>query len=278
MKIGFFITARLKSSRLKQKILLDLNGKSILQRVIDRCKATHGIDDIVLCTSVNPQDSILYEYSLRNNIKFWAGSENDVLNRLLSAAEYFKFDAFLSITADNPLFSIYISQLIFEMYRKNSFDFILTKGLPVGSYPYLLNVKSLKVANYMNADNNTEIWAPFVNRKDFFSIGELRIKNSPLDETKRITCDYIEDYRLLKKIYSYFHSDYNPSLFDVFNILSGNKELLEINDKCKQRQISEKKLKEINKQFDLKKKDGKAYAKRLSIPLKPNYKVIEVEI
>ncbi len=98
MKIGFFITARLKSSRLKHKILLDLNGKSVLDRVIERCKATPGIDGVVLCTSTNPQDSILYQSALKNEIQFYPGSEDDVLNRLLSAAEYYHYDAFISIT------------------------------------------------------------------------------------------------------------------------------------------------------------------------------------
>ena len=96
MKIGFFITARLKSTRLKHKILLDLNGQPIIQRIIERCKATKDIEGIVLCTSINPEDSILYEYALKNNIEFYPGAEEDVLYRLLNAAEHFGYDAFLT--------------------------------------------------------------------------------------------------------------------------------------------------------------------------------------
>ena len=44
MKIGFFITARLKSSRLKRKVLLDLNGKTLIDRVIERAKKVNGIE------------------------------------------------------------------------------------------------------------------------------------------------------------------------------------------------------------------------------------------
>ena len=56
MKIGFLITARLKSSRLPLKILKDLNGKPVIERIIDRAKEIQGINEIVLCTSANPQD------------------------------------------------------------------------------------------------------------------------------------------------------------------------------------------------------------------------------
>ena len=76
MKIGFFITARLKSERLKLKILLDLNGKTVLDRVIERCKSTPGIDDVILCTSRNSQDSLLYDYALKHNIEFDSKTEN----------------------------------------------------------------------------------------------------------------------------------------------------------------------------------------------------------
>ena len=75
-----------------------------MQRVIDRCKATAGVDGVVLCTSDHPQDAILYDYALENRIYFYPGSQSDVLQRLEKAAIYFGFDAFLSITADNPLF------------------------------------------------------------------------------------------------------------------------------------------------------------------------------
>ena len=51
MKIGFLITARLKSSRLKFKILKHLNGISVIERIIQRAKEVKECKDIVLCTS-----------------------------------------------------------------------------------------------------------------------------------------------------------------------------------------------------------------------------------
>ena len=56
MKIGFLITARLKSSRLKLKILKPLNGFSVIERIIQRAKKVKECSDIVLCTSKLSQD------------------------------------------------------------------------------------------------------------------------------------------------------------------------------------------------------------------------------
>ena len=132
MKIGFFITARLKSTRLKNKILLELNGKTVLERVIERCKTLKGIDGVVLATSTNIQDSALSSIAGKNQIQFFTGSEDDVLLRLEAAASHYGYDAFLSITADNPLFSQEASQILLKILRKGEADFVFTKGLPMG--------------------------------------------------------------------------------------------------------------------------------------------------
>ena len=205
MKMGFFITARLKSTRLKQKILLPLNGKPIIDRVIERAKSVRGIDGVILCTSINPQDSLLYDFALKNGIQFYAGSEDDVLKRLLDAAHYYNYDAFVSITADNPLFSIYTAELISNWYNTESFDFIFSRGLPIGCNPYLIDRQALDIAIFMKNETDTEIWGPFVYQPEFFKIGELIVTNSPFKEEKRLTCDYSEDYKLLQSIYNMFN-------------------------------------------------------------------------
>jgi len=278
MKIGFFITARLKSSRLKQKILLDLNGKSVLDRVIERCKVVYGIDGVVLCTSTNSQDSILFDSALRNQIQFYAGSEDDVLDRLLSAANYYNYDAFLSITADNPLFSIYYSQIAVDWYKNEGFDFIFTKGLPIGCASYLIDVKALQVANFVKNEIFTEIWGPFVKRSDFFNIGEIIVENSPFKEEKRITCDYPEDYNFLRKIYSNFDKNCIPRIQEVFDLLQEHPSIWNINADCKQMSLDETVLKKIQNNFDSNKESGQEYAKSINKKLLPGLKKLNLSI
>lgn len=277
MKIGFFITARLKSSRLKNKILLDLNGKTVLDRVIERCKATAGVDGVVLCTSTNSQDAVLYQKALDHKIQFYPGSEDDVLDRLLSAAEYFGYDAFVSITADNPLFPIYLSQLLIDNYKKNKPDFTFIKNVPIGFAPYFLDTKALKVAHFMKKESDTEIWGPFINRSDFFNITEILVKNSPFKEDKRLTCDYIEDYRLIQNIYRHVDSDM-PNMFDVFQLLKEKPELWKINECHKQQQLSVDVIYKINTTFDSMTEKGKKIALENDKILKPELNKIEINI
>jgi len=250
MKVGFFITARLKSSRLKQKILLDLNGKSVIDRVIERAKNVKGVDGIVLCTSTNPQDSILYNNALSNEIQFYAGSEDDVLKRLLDAAKYFGYDGFVSITADNPLFSIYTSSLLVDLYKRKQYDFINTKGLPIGCGTYLLDVKTLEIVNFIKKQSDTEIWGPFINRPDFFNVAELIVKNSPIEDNLRITLDYPEDYKLIRRIYKYYKKNQIPSLIEILELLKENPDILNINSGKIQLDVPVDSLNRINTDFE----------------------------
>lgn len=277
MKIGFFITARLKSTRLKQKILLPLNGQAILDHVIERCKAVKGIDGVVLCTSTNSQDSKLYNYALKHQIEFYPGSEDDVLSRLEDASEYYGYDAFVSITADNPLHSIYIAQELISNYNKHNFDFIFTKGLPIGIAPYFIKTNALCVANFMKRETDTEIWGPFVNRPDFFNIGELHVINSPFKEKKRLTCDVKEDYDLFQALFSKFQNNF-PDIIDVFNILEKNPDFWNFNQGIIQRGVSEEILTTINSNFEKMVKRARMFAKEKGIVLNPGLTVKKINI
>ena len=44
------VPARLQSSRLPNKVLADIGGKSMIQRVLERCREASDIDAVVLCT------------------------------------------------------------------------------------------------------------------------------------------------------------------------------------------------------------------------------------
>jgi spore coat polysaccharide biosynthesis protein SpsF len=277
MKIGFFITARLKSTRLKRKILLDLNGKSVLDRVIERTKQVNGIDGVVLCTSTNPQDSVLEKNATKNKIQFFKGSEDDVLDRLLSAAEHFGYDAFASITADNPLFSIMLAENAINNYRLFNADFIFIKNVPIGCASYFLDTKALKVANYMKNESDTEIWGPFVNRPDFFNIIEIKLENSPFLENKRLTCDYIEDHKLINEIYSELSID-KPDIPEIFKLLQKKPHLWDLNKIHKQNIPSVEVLKKINNEFDLMKNKGLEYAASINKILTPNFSEIKIKI
>ena len=247
MKIGFLITARLKSSRLPLKLLLDLNGKTVFERVIDRCKAVSNIDEIILCTSVNPQDKPLVDVALKNNIYYYLGKEADVLQRLSDAATFFDLDYIINITGENPLFSIYHADLVVNLAKQEKYDFISIAGLPIGCAVYGIRPEALKTVCSVKEEIDTEIWGPLINRPDIFKVKEIEVESYFAHPNIRITTDYPEDYRFIAAIYQHFLPEAIPNLSDVLQLFKTHPSLLEINNTKKQAALQPGILEKIDK-------------------------------
>lgn len=99
MKTVILVQARINSKRLPRKILLDIGGKTALERVVDRCKEVPGADEVIVCCPVADEMKI-YE---RTGIPPYPGPEHDLLERLLGAARMCKATKIVRVTADCPL-------------------------------------------------------------------------------------------------------------------------------------------------------------------------------
>ncbi|MFZ0533826.1 MAG: glycosyltransferase family protein [Anaerolineales bacterium] len=97
------IQARMSSSRLPGKVLLDIAGRPMLQHVIDRTVNAKTIDDVVLATTTDPSDDVLEQYCQKQGIPCYRGSLSDVLDRFYQTAVQFHVDVIIRLTADCPL-------------------------------------------------------------------------------------------------------------------------------------------------------------------------------
>ena len=92
------------SSRLPGKVLADIAGKTMIQRIIERISVSQWIDKIVVATTELCEDDILVEY-LKNENKcdVFRGSVNDVLSRFYECARLNRAEVVIRVTADDPL-------------------------------------------------------------------------------------------------------------------------------------------------------------------------------
>ena len=251
MKIGFLITARLKSSRLKLKLLKSLNGFTVVERVIQRAKQVEECGDIVLCTSRSNQDLPLMRIASKNNIYYYNGSSEDVLQRMLDAAELFQMDYVIGITADNPMFSIYHANIISDMIRSDaSLDFIYTTGMPIGVNIYGIKTKALKTVCSIKKEVDTEIWGYLINRPEIFNVQEIKVDNEFQCENYRMTLDEINDYKFFSQLYSMFPKEGVIELLDAYGCLQKNSEIAAINNMVVQRDLDEDVKKRISKFYE----------------------------
>ena len=124
IKVGYLVTGRLKSTRLPKKLLLEIKGKTVISHMIDRLKLAKNVDEIIICTSTNDQDKSLGELAKENNVKCFFGNPDDVLARLLGAADEFELDYILNITADCPFVDPIYADKVVEKYLENDADLI----------------------------------------------------------------------------------------------------------------------------------------------------------
>ena len=102
------IQARISSQRLPGKVFMDICGKPMLQRVIDRVKKSTLVDSIVIATTEDDKDIV--QLAIKNGITAFKGSQTDVLDRFYQAVRIYNrqnkqhfIKTVVRITADCPL-------------------------------------------------------------------------------------------------------------------------------------------------------------------------------
>lgn len=231
MKIGYLVIGRLKSTRLQNKLLLEINDKPILSHLFDRLKLSNKINQIILCTSNSNQDKPLIDLAKKNDVECFCGDPNDVLLRMFEAAKKYKLDYILTITADCPFVDPYYADEIVNTYLKTGADFIRQFDLPHGVFSYGIKVDALKKVIDIKDTSETEIWGRYFTDTGYFDVLDYDVKNAFHKRPNlRMTLDYPEDWKFIKSI---FNALYNKNkiftLDEILNYLDANPKLVEIN-------------------------------------------------
>src|SRR3954468_22741224 len=102
-KVVASVEARMGSSRLPGKVLMDIGGVPSLTRLFRRLRNCRGVDDVVLATSTAPGDDALEAWAGDAGVDVFRGSEDDVLSRVVGAQRMMKSDVVVEVTGDCPL-------------------------------------------------------------------------------------------------------------------------------------------------------------------------------
>lgn len=245
-KIGCIIQARMGSTRLPGKVMMDLKGETVLHHVIERVKKSELIDEIVIATTVKEKDNIIVEEAKRNDVKYFRGSEEDVLSRYYHSAVEFGLDAIVRITSDCPLVDPFVIDEVVGLYSNNNY-FLVTNGgagendrtYPRGFDTAIFSFDVLKKAfENANQQYQREHVTPYIYENYPDKI--YRYKNEKDLSDYRLTLDTPEDYELIKKIYEkLYEGKHDFYLDEIIDFLEKNPELKAINKNIKQKKVKE---------------------------------------
>lgn len=110
------IQARRSSKRLPDKVLLDIGGKPMLQRVVERTRQARRLDEVIVATTIAPEDDAIGQLCQRIGVSVRRGSVFDVLDRFYQAALVFQAEAVVRITADCPLIDPEVIDQVIEAF------------------------------------------------------------------------------------------------------------------------------------------------------------------
>tara|TARA_Y100000590_G_scaffold211779_1_gene239970 strand:- start:5262 stop:6011 length:750 start_codon:yes stop_codon:yes gene_type:complete len=229
IKYGAILEARMGSSRLPGKTLKDIYGEPLIKRVIDRIKCSEKIDKIVLATTTSRKDDILVEYANQINIDVYRGSENNVLKRVVEAAEKFSINHIVELHGDNPFLDPEVIDMCIKQYEIKKCDYIsntLKKTFPMG-----LRVQVFPTSLLRNIYNtvkdpavNEHVSLYFYENPDIYHIENVVAPKSINRPDIRLTVDTLEDFNFISNIYK---SIINKKIYPQFRTI----DILDIIDK-----------------------------------------------
>ena len=219
------------STRLPGKIMLDLAGKPVLMRVIERCFASVESHIVVVATSTDPLDDAVHDLCVRQGIEVFRGNLLNVLDRYYHCALRYKLDVIVRVTADCPFIDPFIIDESIRLFRLREVAYVsncLERNFPRGLDCEVFSFAALKDA-YQNAarEEEKEHVTLYIIKK-----GKTLVYPTPpaYQGEMHLTLDEQADYDLLKLLYEKF--DKREGLIDVQDVivyLHKHPELVQIN-------------------------------------------------
>jgi spore coat polysaccharide biosynthesis protein SpsF len=158
MKTGVIVQTRVGSTRVPGKVMLDLCGKPVIGHVIDRLKQSRVLDEIIIVTTTHERDAIIVEQAKKNEVKWFCGSEEDVLSRYYCAAKENSLDVVVRATSDCPLIDPTILDDVVDFYMRNNYKLVTNAGTDLNqrTFPRGLDVEVFSFSALEYAFNNAQ--------------------------------------------------------------------------------------------------------------------------
>ena len=199
-KVGGIIFSRFDSNRLFGKALIDIEGRALLGRVIDRSKLIKGISKLIVATSERPIDNQIHEFAKSQGIDTFRGNCDDVYQRSIDACEKYKFDSFARICGDRPFFDYELVTKAIKIFKKENADLVTTmypRSYPAGLTTEIINYSLLKKNNFKISSNfdREHLTTYFYKHSNILKIKNIENKNFNFIKGIKLVVDTPEDLK-----------------------------------------------------------------------------------
>ncbi|GAB6041608.1 cytidylyltransferase domain-containing protein [Endothiovibrio diazotrophicus] len=197
------LQARMGATRLPGKMMLDLCGKPLLERVVERLAPLLGRDRVYLATTDLPGDDGLAEYAERIGVPVFRGDSEDVLARYIGAAQAFGVTGHIvRATGDDPLTAVDELAAALREHIARGADYTRLLHLPVGAqeeivaYPALLRSLDAPLEDY----HRQHVVEYLLEHPEAFNVHFHESEERRRRETLRFTVDEMPDLEVVRRI------------------------------------------------------------------------------
>lgn len=241
-KVVAIIQARMGSSRLPGKVLLDIRGQTMLSRVVRRAQAAKLIDLVVVATTPHESDAPVVEECRRLDVPCFLGSEDDVLDRYNGAAKAHGADVVVRITSDCPLIDPVESDRVVRAFLAGQPDYaanVLRRTYPRGLDTEVMSTATLAHAWLKAREHYERVHVtPYIyGHPETFRL--LSVCGSEDHSRHRWTVDTPADLEFVRGIYRLLGDRATAGWQEVLAIVEQNPRLFEINRDVRHKDITE---------------------------------------
>ncbi len=235
LNIIAIIQARTGSTRLPNKVFLDLAGNPLIWHVVERLKSSKYLTDIVLATTNKEEDDKLERWANLCGVKVFRGSENNVLDRFYNTAKKHKADIIVRITADDPFNDSIIMDNVIEILLTNEKIDFAYNNKPA-SFPEGLDIEVFRFDALERAYNNSldlfeqeHVTQYFHRNLNLFKM--VNYSHSENLSYLRWTIDTLSDYQMASIVYEKLYQPNNIFKFqEILELINQYPEISLINN------------------------------------------------
>lgn len=228
-KVIGVITARMASTRLPGKVLQKMAGKSIFAHHVERMNCVNGLDGVFLATSVDSKNKELIKEAEMLSCGWYAGAEQDIVDRHIKLCEREGADAVIRVTCDSPIFDIESASRFVEEFKKDYRDYIYVSNMTMiqGTLSELISYDTLMEIhkNYRGAAVSMYIKE---NMDKFKTLG-IEIDIDLCRPEYRLTIDEAIDIEMIRLIYEALYKGKPLDLREVYTWLDDNPQVAKMN-------------------------------------------------
>lgn len=236
------VQARMSSTRLPGKVMLEVCGKSLLELMVERLQRVSAAAGLAVVTTTSPDDDLIVEHCNSLGVAVFRGHPTDLLDRHYQAAVAFGAGVIAKIPSDCPLIDPSVIDLVLDRFAVGDCDYasnLHPASFPDGNDVEVMSLAALETAwHEASLEMEREHTTPYIwERPERFRLAnvlwETGADAQPFRDyslSHRWTLDYREDFEFIRRVYEELYpTNQTFGLNDILELLDVHPEIASIN-------------------------------------------------